>query len=473
MTSPLLTTIDRRARAAAYDLLVRRDGIHGWKAQRSDFHAMAGMTREEASSRSLDRLRRLLAHAYRTSTYYRRTWDSIGFDPTVQFAIEDLPRLPFLTKDILKSQKADLLSGAFQADDLELSQTGGTTGTQTSFYLDRKCRASRFGRQWGILELCGYRPGMRRALLWGVRDDLPPPGVRRTFTQGLRHYASSDEVLYCGAMNAALLGEYYRRLTRFRPAVIYGYPSALVQLARFVQDERLAPLRASTVIATAEYLSDAARRQLTQAFGAPVFNLYCTREHGCIGFECARHEGFHVDVGSVHLEIINDGRPAERGEAGEIVVTDLLNYGMPFIRSQIKDLGAWSAEPCLCGSPLPLLERLDGRPSDLLYKADGTTMPGLLATDVCHDIPSIRFLQFVQERIGEVDLRLVVTDGFTEEVRLRVLTEVREVLGSGIAINIKLVDDIERSPRSGKAQEVISSVDPRRLGPARAAQAGK
>jgi phenylacetate-CoA ligase len=416
-----------------------------------------------------EKLRRIVTHAYRTSAYYRQAWDSTDFRPSSGFSSRDLQHLPFLTKDALKAHKESLVSDRYRADQLDVSYTGGTTGTQTSFYLDRFCKVSRFGRQLGMLELCGYRPGMRRALVWGVQADLPPGGMRRSLKQWFRNYASSEEALCCHVLNEPVLREYHHRLTRFRPDVLYGYPSALVQLAQFAEEESLAPIRVSRIITTAEHLSGSARTRLARVFGGEVFNLYCTREHGCIGFECERHQGFHVDTGSVYLEIVSNGRPVEPGQNGEIVITDLLNYGMPFIRSQIKDLGAWSAQPCECGSPLPLLKGLDGRSSDLLYRPDGSTVPGLLATDVFHELSSIRYLQFVQERIDRIELRLVVTHAFSEEVRREVLRQVRKIMGDAIAVEVRIVDEIERNPRSGKLREVVCTVDPQELARARAA----
>ena len=117
-----------------------------------------------------------------------------------------------------------------------------------------------------------------------------------------------------------------------------------------------------------------------------------------------------------------------------------------------------SPQPCECGSPLPVLKRLDGRSSDLLYRPDGSVVPGLMLTDLFRDLPSIRFLQFVQESAKQLDVLLVVTDAFSEQVRTEVVRQVRELMGDDIAVRVKLVDEIERNPRSGKLQEVICTV---------------
>jgi phenylacetate-CoA ligase len=458
----LLGETDRLLRAAAYDILNRRDRLSGWKLHRKAFLKSTRMDAATLSAHAEHNLRRIVTHAYKTSPYYAAAWDAAAFRPTDSFRFEDLSRLPFLTKEIVKKEKTALVSRAFDPAELDLSYTGGTTGTQTSFYVDHDCAVARMGRQWGMFELFGYRPGMRRALVWGVHEDLPDPDRRNTLKQWFRRYASSQEALDCTVMRADEMRKYHARLMRFRPQVMYGYPSALTELGRFIEDERLEPIRVGTIVTTAERLSDANRSEMRRLFGGEVFTLYGTREYGCIGFECARHAGYHIDTGSVALEIVNDGRAARPGDAGEIVITDLLNYGMPFVRSRTGDMGALSPEPCACGSALPLLRSLDGRMSDVVYRPDGSLVPGLMITDVFHELPSIRYLQFVQDRMDELEVRLVVVGEFPEAMHAQVVREVRDIIGQEIAVRIRLVDEIERNPRSGKIQEVVCNVNRRR-----------
>lgn len=454
---------ERALRSVAYDLLSLRDGLSGWKPHRNAF---LKSVRKDVSSLNSDveaALQRILAHAYDSSPYYRRVFDEVGFRPLPGFRSDDLVALPFLTKDILREHKASLVSDRISGGQLHLSYTGGTTGTQTSFYLDHRCRVARVGRQWGILELCGYRPGVRRGLVWGVHSDLPVPGLPSSFKQWFRRYASGQETLCCTVMNEQLMVDYHARLLRFRPDIMYGYPSALTQLGRFIEERGLDPIRVGAVLTTAERLSAANRIRLTRMFGGEVFNLYCTREYGCVGFECKMHHGLHIDAESVFVEVVKDGQRVEPGQSGEIVITDLLNYGMPFIRSRTGDMGLLSPDPCQCGCPLPVLKALDGRASELIYRPDGSVVPGLMLTDLFADMAPIRFVQFVQERIDELDVRLVVTEGFSEQVRTEVVRQVRELMGQEIAVRVTLVDEIERNPRSGKLREFVCTVDSHHL----------
>lgn len=453
-----LRGLDRRLRSIAYDILCCRDGLSGWRAKRNEFRETVRKDPEQLRRDVERKLRNILVHAHETSPYYRSTWTALGLNPVTDFTFEDLTRYPFLTKEIIGLHKTSLVSERFPRGKLDLSYTGGTTGTHTSFYRNHECTVSRFGRQWGILECCGYRPGMRRALVWGVHADLAEEPVHPSLKYRFREFGSAQETLPCTVIRDKAMLAYHARLKRFDPEVLYGYPNAIVELGEFIHRMGLSPVRVRKILTTAERLTDAQRKLLELRFGGEVINLYCTREYGSVGFECERHDGFHVDTESVFIEIICDGRRVQPGESGEITITDLLNYGMPLIRSRTGDRGLLSTEPCPCGSPLPLLKGLDGRVTDLIYRRDGSVVAGVMLVDLFMEIPTIERAQFVQERIGEMEINLVVTTDFSNEQEQLALREVRDLVGSDMTVHIRRVPDIARNPRSGKFQEVICKV---------------
>ena len=446
-------------RNAAADLLDLRDGCAGWKVHRAAFRATTLKSVQQLRSDANQLLRHILQHAFLTCPYYRDAWRPTGFNGTIRHDTEQiLKSLPLISKDTIRSHRETLRSRQYSDAQLEIAYTGGTTTTQTRFYRDRDCRLVRIGRQWGVLEGCGYRRGTRRALVWGMRTDLPHTGRSWTLRAALRRFAENQDVLACGSISEGDLADFYRRLLRSRPAVMYGYPSALAELANYILEHQLAPLQASTTITTAERLTADQRILFKNVFGGDVFNLYCSREHGCVGFECSRHRGFHIDVESVYLEITREGTVLEPGQAGEITITDLVNRGMPMVRHLTGDLGQLSVEPCDCGSPLPLLTGLDGRETDVIYTPDGRRVPGVLLTDLFTEIDVIRSAQFVQHAVESVEVRIIAPAGLTSSDEDRARAELRQYLGDAIEIRLCVVPAIERNPVSGKFREVVSYV---------------
>jgi phenylacetate-CoA ligase len=459
----VLTEMERLARSVAHDAIYRRRGLSGWKAKRDDFLRSLRKDPEAIRSDVDERLRNVVTHAFDTVPYYRQAWKAAGVDPSLFRQARDLEHLPCVNKEVIRERKAELVSDRYEEDMLDMDHTSGTTGTHTIFYRDHDCTLSRVGRQWGILGLCGYRPGMKRALVWGVNSDLSAGRTRRGIKRWLRDFGGSQEALPCAVMTEADLISYHRRLTAFKPEVLYGYPSAIEQVARFIRESGLPPIRVKTIITTAERLTVLQRNLFEQLFGGEVFNLYNTREYGCVGFECGEHDGFHIDTESAFIEITREGKPVPVGQIGEITITDLLNRGMPFIRSRTGDMGSLSRVPCACGSPLPVLKALDGRVTDVLYRADGSAVPGVLLLDHFADTPGIKAVQFIQEQLKQVDVLLVADQGYSRSLAEDGLRRFQTVMGADTKIRMLHVPEIARNPNSGKFQDVICKLNAEEL----------
>jgi len=452
------SVVDRPLRSLAARVFAIRDGVSGWGRYRQEFLDSCSRSPAALQQTVAARLERIVRHAGELSPWYRSAWRLLQLPPIGDFVAGDLQRLPLINKETLRAHAAAMVSEVYSPEKLIESYTGGTTGIQTKIFMDPECRINRIGRQWGILQRYGYRPGMRRALVWGVESDLLPPRGAAALKRSMRQYAASDEVLCCTVMNDELLADYYTRLKRFRPEVMYGYPTAVARFADFILRERLTPPAVRSIIVTAERLTDEHRVLIRRVFGGEVFDMYCTREYGCMAFECEQHRGLHVDAESIHVEIVRDGQVLPPGEMGEIVVTDLCNYGMPFIRSRTGDLGTLSPEPCPCGLSLPLLSSLDGRATDSLVRPDGSVVVGLMLSDLFMHESGIRAAQFIQDRPDRVKVLIETTPDFSAQVEARCRAEVEALMGSEVTVVLIPVATIKRNPTSGKLQEVICRI---------------
>jgi len=450
--------LDQKVRKILYHILLYRDGYMHVHKYSKEFLRFSQYEAETIIKIQYERLLTILKHAYETTSYYREKCGVMGLMPRRDIR-ECLSLIPILHKTDIEIYRQRMISSFIDEQNIEFSHTGGSSGNPTVFARDRDCTAARIGRQWGILERCGYPIGSKCALIWGAHQDLSGEDSVNKLKQIVRNYASAQDTLCCKILSEHDLHNFYWKLRVSQPSVLYGYPSAMLEFAEYISSRKLKPLVFHSVISTAERLTDDQRVQLTAAYKSEVFNLYCTREHGCIGFECGQHDGFHLDAGSVYVEIVNnEGRHARPGEVGDIIVTDLLNYGMPFIRYQIGDRGALSPDPCPCGCHLSLLARLEGRITDVLYRMDGSKVTGVILVDMFIDEPWISQFQIVQDRLDRIDVILVVQDSFDEWRRQIVINRMREYLTGDVDIHVSLVDEIPRNPISGKHQEVICNL---------------
>lgn len=158
---------------------------------------------------------------------------------------------------------------------------------------------------------------------------------------------------------------------------------------------------------SAEVLEPADRQLIEEVFGCPVFNRYGCREVGVIASECPAHQGLHIAAEGLLVEIVQGNDPVRPGESGAILVTDLLNLGMPLIRYRIGDMGTWEEGQCPCGRGLPRLREVSGRVTDFLVGADGRLVSGVyLATYVVARRTSLGQVQILQEEPGRVRYRI-------------------------------------------------------------------
>ena len=188
--------------------------------------------------------------------------------------------------------------------------------------------------------------------------------------------------------------EFHAALLRWRPKVIQAYARSAVLFARFLRERGLTAYKPHSIVTSAEMLEPDDRQILEDVFGCPVFDRYGCREVSVIASECPAHTGLHVNAECLHVEIETPDGPADPGEVGAILVTDLLNTAMPLIRYRIGDLGSLTEGDCPCGRGLPRLAALHGRSTDFLVGSDGRLVSGVfLATYVVAQRPSLGQVQ--------------------------------------------------------------------------------
>jgi len=136
-------------------------------------------------------------------------------------------------------------------------------------------------------------------------------------------------VLDTSSMTEELLGQYAKELKSYKPKILLAYTNSLVMLANYIKDHGIGDIRPKGIVCTCEVLTPEYRKLIESVFGCKVFDRYGSREVSVIASECDRHEGMHINADNLFLEFSRDGRNVASGETGEILITDLRNYGCP------------------------------------------------------------------------------------------------------------------------------------------------
>ncbi len=400
--------------------------------------------------------RRMLAalhFAEQNVPFYRARFAEHGVRVASVKAPEDLLRLPVLTRADLRAHGPDLLAEGFVGR-LYSSGTGGSTGEPVQFRFDHRTYERRIAAAMRSDGWAGARLGDRELHLWSTQfgETLAKKAKRSLHEAVLRKKMISAFDL-SEARFAALLDE----VARYRPQLIVGYTSALYQAARYALAEGRALPAPRGIVTSAERLFAHQREAIERAFGAPVFDRYGCRELMLIAAECERHEGKHINLEGVYVELLRDGRHALPGEAGEVVVTDLACRSMPLIRYKNQDVAIAAGAPCACGRGLPMLASVEGRVLDLLVGPDGQLLAGELFPHLIKDQPTIARYQVYQDRRRAITVRLVPGKGFQPETARLIERTVRQHLGERAEICVQIVDHIPLTS-AGKHRVTLSEV---------------
>ncbi len=430
------------------------------RLKRHDSHALRRQMEQsqwlparDIEALQLQRLRALLAHASRHVPYYRQQYAELGFDATGVYDLRDLRRLPVLRKCDINDRRDDFI--ASNAGPLQRFTTGGSSGEPLIFFLGRERVSHDVAAKWRATRWWGVDIGDPEAVLWGSPIELKA----QDYWRARRDRLLRTTLLPAFDLSPARLDKYLALLKWRRPAMLFGYPSVMILLARHARSRGIAldSIGVKVVFATAERLYEEQRALLRDAFGAPVANGYGGRDSGFIAHECPE-DGMHITAEDVIVEILDPrGQPVKPGDSGAIVVTHLASGEFPFIRYETGDVGALDTQPCRCGRGLPLLKRIEGRVTDFVVARDGTVMHGLALIYILRDLPQVRTFKIIQESLDRTRVLLVSVDGLPPSLHLSIVSQFRARLGASVEIEIEEVAAIP-AEASGKHRYVVSKV---------------
>lgn len=391
--------------------------------------------------------RKLLRHAFDNVPYYAEKYAAAGIAFEDIRTPEDFARLPPLTREEVNAHRDRLSARNFQGRLIE-SATGGSSGVPTRFYLNLDSYDWRFAVSERAYSWSGWRTGLRTLYLWGAPVGRVAPRAARKMR--LFRALRREWMINTFSQSEELWEGVWRGAVQWRPKILVGYVSSLEGFCRYLQQtgRRVDGIRA--VLAAAEPVYDTTRALVQSAIGAPLFNTYGSREFMSLAAECDRHNGLHIHVENTLLEP-EAGHP---GPAAPILVTDLHNYGMPFLRYRIGDLGVFDSGPCACGRGLPRLRSLEGRVLDVLRTADGRVVPGEFIPHLLKEIREVREFQARQDSLDRITLSLVYDGELSDRSRSLLAAEIAKVFGSSTEIRIERVDAIPLLP-SGKRRVTI------------------
>jgi len=451
MSSFLYEKMFRHVLYPAYEGGLRRRHTLTWL---DEYEHSQWLSPTQLAELQWERLKRLLEHCYREVPYYQRQWRALDVTPDDIRSLDDYAKLPTLTKADIRNHSDDLKAESWR-DRMLYKNTSGSTGEPLRFGYTRESNDRRTAVMFRGYGWAGAPPGRRSLVMWG--GGLGNPPLTRRWKDQLYHAAFGRRIVNSFHMTEANMGEYADLIDRHKPEVLLGYFGPLLRLAQWLLDNgrRVHPPKA--FIVNGEAMHEFQREIVEEAFGCPAFNTYGCREFMMVAGECDQHRGMHVNVDHLVVERIPPPGAQLDPLTGEAVITDLFNYGMPFIRYATGDLITASTEPCPCGRGLPLITQVEGRMLDAIRTPDGRILPGMFFPFLLKEVPGVNQYQIVQRRLDRLDLSLVRGKGFNDDSLAMIHREIRKVLGDSIEVNCQFVDEIPPTS-SGKTRLTISEL---------------
>jgi phenylacetate-CoA ligase len=381
-----------------------------------------------------ERLGSLLVHATRTTTHYRQ-----------YSGCTELAEFPVLQKRHISEHRGAFESIAYAGQRLPVMSTSGSTGMPMQFRLSQLKRCRQRAEVIYFSELAGFKLGMRHANVRIIRNK-----------KSLRYWMENQVLLNPSMMNEAWFER--ARLELKSPAMVYltGYARPISMLANYCLENGDEPgmFSLKAVVPTAEAMTPEDRRSIEQVFGCRVINRYASQEFGVLAQECP-HGRLHLNTASYIFELLSveNDLPAEPGQIGRLVITDLFSHAMPLIRYDIGDLATLNPDPCPCGNPTPTLGELQGRLVEMILDTRGQTLSPFILVNNLREVSGITQFRFIQRTGDRYELMLVAAPDFkTEEPVKRLL---RKYLGEKANILISRVEDIPPL-QSGKRPFIIN-----------------
>jgi phenylacetate-CoA ligase len=394
-----------------------------------------------------EKLEQILRYTLKNVPYYK----NIAYDEDIS-SYENLKKFPILTKELLRKERENLVSEEFNINDLKKNFSSGSSGIQSYSYSEKKNVFYLQGLSYHWYMWGGFGFG-NSVLQFGISPN-------RTLPKKLKDIFFRVNYQEAFSLNDSDYKRIYNDLKKDKTEFIIGYPSAINQLAEYLNKNNLQH-SIKTIISLGDKLFGHFEDNFIKAFDNPlVIDTY-----GCAeGFLIAcRYDTpyYYISAPHVYVEIVDDnGQEVEDGELGHVLVTCFTNLAQPFIRYKLGDLAVKLPKekyPKDRKFQYPLLERIVGRETDVVKTPNGKTLIVHSFTGIIEYYPDIKQYQIIQESINEIVIKYItdnlipLKDNTLQEIehKINILTD------NTVKVIFEKTDFIANSP-SGKPQIIKS-----------------
>jgi phenylacetate-CoA ligase len=418
------------------------------------------MPRADLEELQLKKLQTTVQKAYDKVPYYHNKFEEMQVFPEDIQTLDDITKLPYTTKDDLRSVYPFGLLAVDQKDIVEIHMSSGTTGKPVVSGYTRK-------------DLDTWAEVMARGLtMMGINegDIIQNTHGYGLFTGGFGvHYGAQKLGATVIPISTGQTRRQIEIMQDFGTSVMIFTPSYGLYLSEVAEEEGFDPDNSSlkAIGFGAEMWTEEMRQEIQKRFKVPAYNMYGLTEitGPGIGIECSEQKGLHIAEDYFYPEIVDPASLEQKkpGEKGALVLTNLEREAMPVIRFITKDITSLNYEKCGCGRSFVRMNRITGRADDMLKVKGVAVFPSQIekALFKIDEIePHYQIIVTRPNRLDQMEVKVEASKNlFFDEVKK--LVETKEKIAKyieneiGIRVDVTLVEP-KSIPRSeGKAVRVI------------------
>lgn len=367
----------------------------------------------------------------------------------------DLHQWPVVNKTVLKDNIEEHISENYIKEDLIIMSTSGSTGTPFRCYQDILKKRHVNAEVLYYNGLVNFKIGRQIIYFRSIVEEVS----KSRFTQ----FVQNIRLIDCQNLNDEGIRNKLKEIRDYSVnggGMILSYASTLDAFRKYFQKYGYKDAEGCNVygiISGSEILQDITRETLAKAFNCTVVSRYANEENGFLGQDDTVNNVFIPNRANYYYEILKltTDEPATMGEVGRIVVTDLYNYAMPFIRYDTGDIGAW-VQTKHFSKKVKAIGNFGGRVVDMIFDTSGNQVSPHSITNIMWEYQGIKQYQFVQKTHNQYIMKINIDrTGFNAEDKLKLA--LLEVFGKDADINFEYCNEIPVLT-SGKRRYIVNEM---------------
>jgi phenylacetate-coenzyme A ligase PaaK-like adenylate-forming protein len=399
------------------------------------------------------RLKAILISAYDNVPYYKKLMEDVNYNPSTDFTgMEDLSKLPLLTKKILKSNESERFIHQDYNNQLTTlfnDSTSGSTGVPLIIYRSTFERALQIAKWLRVLFKNGYLPTQKvlsftsPARLSEGKSLLQKFGLLRRFAVDYNLPAS----------------ESLKAIEEYKPEVVYGNRSSFDLLFDEMEKSNASISYINFVIMTGECVHESTKSKCRALFNIEPVETYGSVEMGIMAYGIQGQKGLILNNDLTHFEFLkSDGTPAQAGELARIVVTDLSAKIQPFLRYEQGDQVVFEDMMNKSGEIERKIVKIVGRDDDVATLSDGSRITFLKFYEALDVFLGLNQFRVIQTEFDKFEVLLVTDKEYFEQNHNEISQRLAEYCSQDVTYELKLVTSIPQDP-NGKIRFLISEVE--------------